>query len=66
MCELSRVQSYAEFFSNAKNILAEYIAAGLDPEKATIFVQSDVPEISEIGRPDAAYHNFFHIVLSYI
>lgn len=34
--------------SNAKNILAEYIAAGLDPEKATIFVQSDVPEISEM------------------
>ncbi|MDE6510416.1 MAG: tryptophan--tRNA ligase [Muribaculaceae bacterium] len=33
---------------NAKNILAEYIAAGLDPEKATIFVQSDVPEISEM------------------
>ena len=34
--------------TNAKNILAEYIAAGLDPEKATIFVQSDVPEISEM------------------
>lgn len=34
--------------SNVKNILAEYLAAGLDPEKATIFVQSDVPEISEM------------------
>ena len=33
---------------NVKNILAEYLAAGLDPEKATIFVQSDVPEISEM------------------
>lgn len=34
--------------ANVKNILAEYLAAGLDPEKATIFVQSDVPEIPEM------------------
>lgn len=34
--------------SNVKNILAEYLAAGVDPDKATIFVQSDVPEISEL------------------
>ncbi len=33
---------------NVKNILAEYLAAGIDPEKATIFVQSDIPEISEM------------------
>ncbi len=31
-----------------KNILAEYLAAGLDPDKNTIYVQSDVPEISEM------------------
>jgi tryptophanyl-tRNA synthetase len=33
---------------NVRNILAEYLAAGVDPEKATIFVQSDVPEIPEM------------------
>ncbi|MBD5291468.1 MAG: tryptophan--tRNA ligase [Bacteroides sp.] len=33
---------------NVKQILAEYLAAGLDPEKNTIYVQSDVPEISEM------------------
>ena len=33
---------------NVKSILAEYLAAGLDPEKSTIFVQSDVPEIPEM------------------
>lgn len=33
---------------NVKNILAEYLAAGLDPEKNTIYVQSDIPEISEM------------------
>lgn len=34
--------------ANVKSILAEYLAAGIDPEKAAIFVQSDVPEISEL------------------
>ncbi|MBR6640140.1 MAG: tryptophan--tRNA ligase [Muribaculaceae bacterium] len=34
--------------ANVKNILAEYLAAGVDPDKSTIFVQSDVPEISEL------------------
>lgn len=38
----------AELHVNVKNIVTEYLAAGLDPEKATIFVQSDVPEISEL------------------
>lgn len=33
---------------NVKNILAEYLAAGLDPDKNTIYVQSDIPEISEM------------------
>lgn len=34
--------------SNVKDILAEYLASGIDPDKATIFVQSDVPEVSEL------------------
>lgn len=33
---------------NVKDILAEYLAAGLDPEKNIIYVQSDVPEIAEM------------------
>jgi len=33
---------------NVKQILAEYLAAGLDPEKNIIYVQSDVPEIAEM------------------
>ncbi len=33
---------------NVKNILAEYLAAGLDPDKNVIYIQSDVPEISEM------------------
>lgn len=33
---------------NVKYVLAEYLAAGLDPEKSTIYIQSDVPEIVEL------------------
>ncbi len=33
---------------NVKQVLVEYLAAGIDPEKATIYIQSDVPEISEL------------------
>ncbi len=37
-----------DFHSSVKTILAEYLASGLDPEVATLYVQSDVPEISEL------------------
>ncbi|NLO72349.1 MAG: tryptophan--tRNA ligase [Porphyromonadaceae bacterium] len=33
---------------NVKSVLAQYLAAGLDPEKATIYIQSDVPEVIEL------------------
>ena len=33
---------------SARTILAEYIACGIDPEKATIYVQSDVHETLEL------------------
>jgi len=34
--------------NSARTILAEYLACGLDPEKATIYIQSDVPETIEL------------------
>ncbi len=37
-----------DFHANVKTVLAEYLAAGLDPEKSAIYIQSDVPEISEL------------------
>ncbi|MDR1343875.1 MAG: tryptophan--tRNA ligase [Tannerellaceae bacterium] len=33
---------------SVKTILAEYLACGIDPEKATIYVQSDVCEVVEL------------------
>ena len=34
--------------NSVKTILAEYLACGIDPEKATIYLQSDVREIPEL------------------
>lgn len=33
---------------SVKQVLAEYLAAGLDPEKSTLYIQSDLPEIAEL------------------
>jgi tryptophanyl-tRNA synthetase len=33
---------------NVRQVLVEYLAAGLNPEVSTIYVQSDVPEICEL------------------
>lgn len=38
----------AEMHQNVRQVVTEYLAAGIDPEKATIYVQSDVPEITEL------------------
>lgn len=34
---------------NVKNVLSEYLAAGIDPEAATIYVQSDLPQTAELS-----------------
>ena len=34
---------------NSRNMLIDWLTAGLDPEKCTIFIQSDVPEVSELN-----------------
>lgn len=33
---------------SVKTILAEYLACGIDPDKATIYIQSDVREVAEL------------------
>lgn len=33
---------------NVRQVLVEYLAAGLDPYKSTLYVQSDVPEVIEL------------------
>jgi len=38
----------ADLHMNIKQVLAEYLACGIDPEVATVFIQSDVPEVTEL------------------
>ena len=33
---------------NVKQVLVEYLASGIDPEKATVYIQSDLPETAEL------------------
>jgi tryptophanyl-tRNA synthetase len=33
---------------NTKDVLADYLAIGLDPEKTTLYKQSDIPEVTEL------------------
>jgi len=37
-----------DLHGNVRQILVEYLAAGLDPEKSTLYIQSDVPEVVEL------------------
>lgn len=38
----------ADLHGNVRQVLAEYLGAGMDPEKATIYIQSDLPEVAEL------------------
>jgi tryptophanyl-tRNA synthetase len=38
----------SELSSSISNVLAEYLAIGVDPNKATIYIQSHVPQIPEL------------------
>ncbi|WP_088546970.1 tryptophan--tRNA ligase [Paenibacillus aquistagni] len=45
---------------NVRNVALDYLAVGIDPEKATIFVQSLIPEIAEL----TVYYSMFVTVNS--
>ena len=42
-------QEPKELRQNTRDLIALYIAAGLDPEKVTLFLQSDVLEHAQLG-----------------
>lgn len=39
----------SELNTHIRNVLIDYLAAGLDPEKAVIYIQSDLPEVCELN-----------------
>ncbi len=46
---LTSVQNKKELAENSLGIALDYLALGLNPEKAVIFFQSDVPEVAELA-----------------
>ncbi len=53
--EIANVQAFTtrwdrskEVRENVLDVAADYIAAGIDPEKSTIFIQSEIPAIAEL------------------
>jgi tryptophanyl-tRNA synthetase len=46
---LNSVQDATSMRQNTYDLVKDYIAIGLDPEKATLFKQSDVPEHTELA-----------------
>ncbi len=38
----------SDLHGNVRNVLAEFLGCGIDPEKATIYIQSDLPETAEL------------------
>jgi len=41
-------EKVARTHENARAIVLDYLSVGIDPERATIYVQSDVPEVAEL------------------
>jgi len=46
---MSSMNSPEELRNNVQDLAVDFLACGLDPEKATIFRQSDIPEVNELA-----------------
>lgn len=46
---MTSMSDAATLRENVKNLAIDFLACGLDPEKATIFRQSDIPEVHELA-----------------
>lgn len=46
---LTTVQDKKVLSENIMNVLLDYLAVGLDPQKVTLFKQSDIPEVAELA-----------------
>lgn len=38
----------SDLYTTVRQVVVEYLAAGIDPEKSTIYIQSHVPEVAEL------------------
>jgi tryptophanyl-tRNA synthetase len=49
MHALTSVTDKAELEKNTKDLVLDYLGVGLDPSKTTIYLQSDVPHVTELA-----------------
>ena len=45
---LTSIQNKTELEKNTINAVLDFLALGMDPEKSTFWVQSDVPQVTEL------------------
>jgi len=45
----TKFENSAQIASDAREMVTDWLAAGLDPQRCTIFLQSQIPEISEMS-----------------
>ncbi len=58
---LTTVQNKEELESNVTNVVLDYLALGLDPEKCVFFRQSDIPAHSQLAVVLANYVTYGHM-----
>ena len=46
---LTSIQDKEKLENNTRDVVLDYLALGLDPEKCTLFAQSDVPQTTELA-----------------
>ena len=46
---MTSMTDVATLRDNVSDLAIDFLACGLDPEKATIFRQSDIPEVNELA-----------------
>lgn len=46
---LTTLHNKEELMENSREVVLDYLAIGLDPKKATIYYQSDVPHVAELA-----------------
>ena len=46
---LTSIQDKGKLENNTRDVVLDYLALGLDPEKCTLFAQSDVPQTTELA-----------------
>ena len=54
----TRAERFTEVRENVLQVALDYLAAGIDPNKSTIFIQSEIPAIAELTI-------FFSMIVSY-